>query len=60
MTAEIPPITIAVECPEPDCESILCSRQLEHVVFTHLVEMHGCIDTVAHVVAYEASAPTAE
>jgi hypothetical protein len=60
VTTDVPLITIATECPEPDCDSILCNRQLEQVVFVHLVEKHGCIDTIAHVLASEATAPRVE
>jgi hypothetical protein len=60
VTTDVPLITIAAQCPEPDCDSILRNRHLEQVVFAHLVEKHGCIDTIAHVLAYEATAPTAQ
>jgi hypothetical protein len=60
VTADVSLVTIAVECPVRDCDSILRSRNLEHVVYEHLVERHGCIDTVAHVMAFEVSVSTAD
>jgi len=60
VTADVSLVTIAVECPVRDCDSILRSRNLEHVVYEHLVERHGCIDTVAHVMAYEVSGSAAD
>ncbi|WP_157630296.1 hypothetical protein [Kribbella catacumbae] len=57
MTTDSPVITIAAECPEPECDWISCSRSLGEAVFAHLVEKHDYLDTTAHVLAHEASKP---
>jgi hypothetical protein len=60
VTTNIPLITIAAACPESDCDWILCNRHLAQVVFAHLVEKHGYLDTTAHVLAHEATTPTVQ
>lgn len=60
VTTDIPLITIAADCPESDCDWVSCNRHLEQVVFAHLVEKHGYLDTTAHVLAYEAATPTVQ
>lgn len=60
VTTDLPLITIAAECPESDCDWISCNRHLEQVVFAHLVERHGYLDTTAHVLAYEATTPAVQ
>ncbi|QNE18121.1 hypothetical protein F1D05_09755 [Kribbella qitaiheensis] len=56
MPTDIPLIRIAAECPDAECNWISHGRQVELVLFAHLVEMHGYVDTTAHILAYEATA----
>lgn len=55
MSTHTPPI--GAECPDPDCGWITYNPSPRQVVFTHLVEKHGYIDTTAHVLAHEATTP---
>lgn len=55
MRTPTPPIAIGAECPEPECDWFSCNPHSEPAVFAHLVEMHGHVDTTAHVLAYDAA-----
>jgi hypothetical protein len=57
VSTDIAPTMIATECPDLTCLWTTFAADAREVVFGHLVEKHGYVDTTAHVMAHEAVTP---